>query len=161
MKNEKNTGGIMKKIFMLIVLSGFVIYAQPERQQRKGWEEYKKFEQLEKAKIIEILDLNEEEAVRFFAKRNEYRNEVKKLLEKRKELVRELEENIEKKKSDNNYYKKAIAEINSIDMKISEEKLKFYSSLEEILEANEIAKLIVFEYTFRRDMARKLMKRNR
>ncbi|MGK9367583.1 hypothetical protein ACSSWA_01630 [Melioribacter sp. Ez-97] len=151
----------MKKIFILIILSSIVIYAQPERQQRKGWEEYKKFEQLEKAKIIEILDLNEEEAVRFFAKRNEYRNEVRKLLEKRKELVRELEENLEKKNPDNNYYKKAISEINSIDMKIGEEKRKFYRSLEEILETNEIAKLIVFEYTFRRDMARKLMKRDR
>ncbi|MGK9477864.1 hypothetical protein [Melioribacter sp. OK-6-Me] len=151
----------MKKIIMLIILTSFALYAQDEWQQRKGWEEYKKFDQFEKAKIIEILDLNEEESVRFFAKRNEYRNEVRKLLEKRNDLVQDLETNLEKKNQDKNYYKKAVAEINSIDVKINEEKQKFYRSLEEILDAEEIARLIVFEYTFRRDMARKLMKRGR
>lgn len=119
-----------------------------------------KIEQLEKVKLIEALDLTEEQSIRFFARRNEHRKEIEKLEIHSEEIIRDLEK-IVKDSNERNVteQKRLLNEFLDIRIQIENKRKQFILSLNDILSTEQISKLVLFEKKFREEIRKILMKR--
>jgi Spy/CpxP family protein refolding chaperone len=119
-----------------------------------------KIEQLEKVKLIEALNLTEDQSVRFFARRNEHRKEIEKLEDRSKELIDNLELLLNQSDDKNlNDQKKLLNELLDIRVQMEVKRKQFILSLNDILTKEQITRLVVFEKKFREEIRKILMKR--
>jgi hypothetical protein len=153
----------MKKVLTFLFIFFVVFYsaeAQPKNRGNKDLNPLQKIQQLEKAKLIEALNLNEETAVRFFARRNDHQKRVREIFEKYDAMINEIDKNFKKgiKESDSEI-KDQFNNLLALDENIASEKKNFYRSLDDIFTPAQIVKLIVFENKFRREIRETLMNR--
>jgi len=133
---------------LAIVLLTSISY--PQKMRERMMKNKNKIEQLEKVKLIEALELNEEIAIRFFVRRNDSRKEIENLEKKSDDLLFELENSfISDDKNNEVNQKQIILELFKTRESIEANRYKFISSLNDILTMEQIAKLIVFEKKFR------------
>ena len=151
----------MKKSFMIIfsiILLTPIIYSQQMKENKMKNRE--KLEQLEKIKLIESLDMDEDTSIRFFARRNESKREIQELEKKTDDIIFELEKsfNTEDKNQDEKQ-KQLISEMLKNRESIELKRNQFINSLGDILSTEQIAKLIVFEKKFRDEIRNVLFDR--
>jgi len=151
----------MKKLFMIIfsiILLTPIIYSQQMKENKMKNRE--KLEQLEKIKLIESLDMDEDTSIRFFARRNESKREIQELEKKTEDIIFELEKsfNTEDKNQDEKQ-KQLISEMLKNRESIELKRNQFINSLGDILSTEQIAKLIVFEKKFRDEIRNVLFDR--
>jgi Spy/CpxP family protein refolding chaperone len=149
----------MQKIILLLLLSIIIIplNAQGKKEHRRM---DSKIEQLEKVKLIEALNLTEDQSVRFFARRNEHRKEIKKLEDRSEELIDNLELLLNQSDDKNlNDQKKLLNELLDIRVQMEVKRKQFILSLNDILTTEQISRLVVFEKKFREEIRKILMKR--
>jgi transposase-like protein len=139
-----------------------IVYGQRSDKPMHGPKPIEKIEQWEKAKLIELLNLNEENSVRFFARRNEHQNKMKDIIDQRdqfmKDLTRELQEGT---KQNDNTYRDKLNNLISFDSRLMKERESFLRSLNDLLTPQQILKLSVYEIKFRKEIREKLMERGR
>jgi len=149
----------MKQIIITIILT-LVFTTSLFAQRGEGRGEWGrmggKIEQLEKIKIIEELNLDEETTLRFFSRRNEHRERQRGLIETRNQLFKTLSENFDAEEDIN--YEDKMAEIIEIEKNMLTERENFYNSLSDILTDKELVQLIVFEFNFRHEVRQQFMK---
>lgn len=150
----------MKKvlfILILMILFSFSYYAQSGGHQPPDKKTLAKIEQLEKAKIIEILNIDEEVSIRLFARRNEHKAKMKKYYEERDQVMKNIENAIKKNDGKDSFYREEIDKLISIEHKLGKERVSFLKSLTDILDSGQIAKYSYFEYKLRRELTASLM----
>jgi hypothetical protein len=138
----------------MALLPGIIL---PQEFERKHPPHFEKIEELRKLKLIESLDMDEETTLRFFARQNEHRVKMKQLQSLSDELLNKMESELkadEKTKS----LKTLINEYLLNEEKINEERKAFIKSLDDILEIEQVSKLIVFEKRFNEEMRNILFK---
>lgn len=145
-------------VISLLLLFSFPVLSQEHRERRMM---DNKIEQLEKVKLIESLNLNEEQSVRFFARRNEHRKEIEKLEIRADEIIRDLEKLTTEESNDRNIaeQKRLLNEFLDIRVQIENKRKQFILSLSDILSPEQVSKLIVFEKRFKDEIRKILMKR--
>jgi len=151
----------MKKLFMIlfsIILITSIVY--PQQMKEGKMKNREKLEQLEKIKLIESLDMDEDTSIRFFARRNESKREIQELEKKTEDIIFELEKsfNTEDKNQDEKQ-KQLISEMLKNRESIELKRNQFINSLGDILSTEQIAKLIVFEKKFRDEIRNVLFDR--
>ncbi len=153
----------MKKYFLLlfVILLSSVLIGQVKEENKKRQRPFEKIEQLEKAKLIEVLDLNEETAIKFFTRRKEHQKQMRDLMETRENLIKELENNVKEKGTKDNYYSEQVNKILDIERQMWMTKQAFFKSLSDFFSPQKIAMLTVLEHKFRREIAQSLMGRKR
>ena len=117
-----------------------------------------KYRQLEKLKLLETLQLDEETAIRFFSRRNKFFNEQKEILEKRKELIEKAENMLSKNDAD---YNSIITGMKKIEKELLNKRIAFLDSVTDILTQKQIVKMIIFDFKFKQEIRNILMKRNK
>ncbi len=141
----------------LLLLFSFPVLAQEHRERRMM---DSKIEQLEKVKLIESLNLSEEQSVRFFARRNEHRKEIEKLEMRADEIIRDLEKLTDEPNDRNiDEQKRLLNEFLDIRVQIENKRKQFILSLNDILSPEQVSKLVVFEKRFKDEIRKILMKR--
>lgn len=142
-------------ILFLILLIIPASYSQNKMKMHK--DRMNKLEQLERLKLIDVLDLDEETTLRFFVRQKElrkrmeeFKKEGEKLLTKMKYLI----ENDNKKDK----LKNTIEHYLALGEKIGNKKTGFVKSLSDIFTEEQIAKLLIFEMKFREDIRGMLFK---
>lgn len=157
----------MKKLVYILFVF-FIAYNFINAQEGKGIFEkrmfhdkkaLKKLELLEKSKLIELLDLDEETSIKFFARRNEHLKKMRDIFDEREKLIKDLKNSIENNKGSDSYYKEQLSKLLSFDDKMNNERENYYNSLSAILTPKQIAKLAVFEFMFRRELTHTIIKR--
>ena len=151
------------KLYLTLILAFFIITAEIFSQGYRGRHSQRdRYEEFEKMKIIEILDLEEETAVRFFARRNTHMNDQRALIEKRDSLLRSFYSKIKESETEiaPEEYDRNLDKMFEIETELFEKRRDFYSSLDDILTKEQVAKLVVFEYRVMRE-ARNIMQRKR
>ena len=141
---------LLLTICLVVIISFFGI---PQKMHDKQNKQRGKLEQLERIKLIDALELDEETAVRFFARRNQSKKEVDELEKRSDEIMIQLEstlvtedsKQIEKQKS-------LVAELLKTRQQIEAEKQKFITSLSDILTTEQVVKLVIFEKRFREEI---------
>lgn len=144
------------RIHYVIVLLFFPLLflaAQPKMEKRA----LKRIDQLEKVKLLEILDMNEETSVKFFVRRKEFKQRQRQM----QDAVDSLHENLHRQleaggKTD---YKTLINEIIQKEDELMKSRMEYIRSQEDILNDEQIAKLIIFEREFRKELQDLLFKR--
>lgn len=117
-----------------------------------------KIQQLEKIKIIEELNMDEETTLKFFSRRTEHRKNQKSLIEKKNELLEDINKSLNSE--DNIKYKEKAEEIFGIEQEMLSKREKFFNSLVDILSEKQMVQLIVFEFNFRNEMRHQFIKQN-
>ncbi|RPI64869.1 MAG: hypothetical protein EHM44_02410 [Ignavibacteriales bacterium] len=130
--------------------------------KEKGMKNREKLDQLEKIKLIEALDLDEETSIRFFARRNDSKKEIQELEMKAEDIISELEKsfNSENKNQSENQ-KQLISEMLKTRESIELKRNQFISSIYDILTVEQIGRLIVFEKKFRDEIRQVLFDKKR
>jgi len=147
----KNTGLCVLACMLLLPP---VLFAQPGRAgdaQGGGDRPFDRIESLRKVRLVEILELKEDQSVRFLARLNEHDNARRALMKDRGEALDRLERLI-RNKADDAEYQKAFAEVASIDDSLMMERKTFFAGLSDILTPTQRAKMLIFERRFEREL---------
>ena len=117
-----------------------------------------RIEQLEKIKLIEVLQMDEETTLRFFARRTEMKSKMEKLNSKAATVLDELQKMLnDGNKIDKDVLQSKIDEWKTLHTQMERTQSEFMDSLNDILTLEQIAKVIVFEKRFRDELRRVLM----
>ena len=151
-----------KVIITALVMVFLTSISYPQKMREKRMQNRDKLERLEKIKLIEALDLNEEIAIRFFARRNDSRKEIENLEKKSDNLILELENSFKSdEKNQEAKQKQMIFELINTRESIVVRSNQFINSLSDILTTEQISKLIVFEKKFRDEIRNVLLDKRR
>ena len=130
--------------------------------QREKWRDEEmrgKLEQLEKIKLIESLEMDEETTLRFFSRKLEHQKEQDEIQNKIRENIENLEVIFKSGRvATVDELKKSINDINNLHSELDKNRKEFINSLPEILSYEQIAKLLVFERKFRDEIRRLIVK---
>jgi hypothetical protein len=152
----------MKTTYIMLII--LFIFSSSTYSQREKWRDKEmrgKFEQLEKIKLIEILEMNEETTLRFFARKSEHQKQQDMIQNKIKEKIDNLEVIFKSGRvATVDELKLNINEINALHSELEKNRTDFINSLSDILSYDQIAKLLIFERKFR-DEIRRLIIRDR
>lgn len=122
----------------------------------------KKIEELEKIKLIESLQMNEETTLRFFSRWDQFKNNQHKLVKSSNEILDKLDREVSTNKEKNNpEINKMIDLYFGIEKQLQKNKRDFIYSLKDILDQNQIAKLLVFEKKFKDEIRNVLFRQRR
>ncbi|MDP4175215.1 MAG: hypothetical protein Q8933_14670 [Bacteroidota bacterium] len=153
----------MKKYFLIMIIlfsSVSLVSAQHMGMGKKFEKDRQKIEELERVKLIEVLNMNEDVSVKFFSRRKDYNDKLKDLNQQRDDKLNQIQKFLDENKSDKNdpMYKKQIDEVISIEKAIMHAKRDFVYSLKDILSYQQVAKYMVFERNFRRELRDLILK---
>lgn len=149
------------KTTIIILITSFV-FSGLLYSQRDKWRDDEmrgKFEQLEKIKLIEALEMNEETTLRFFARKTEHQKQQEEIQQKIDKKIDDLEIIYKSGRvATVDELKLNINEINTLRGELEKNRTDFINSLSDILSYDQIAKLIIFERNFRDQIRQLIMK---
>jgi Spy/CpxP family protein refolding chaperone len=141
----------------ILALAGLVMWSVVAMAQPPGpgWGQerpsFERIQQLMKIRMVETLDLKEEQSVRFIARFNEYEKRRRELMKLKSDALDRLEKLV-KDGADDRELEKALPEVFSIDAQIMEQRTKFQNGFSDILTVTQRAKLVLFERKFEREL---------
>ena len=150
----------MKLIISIILVATNLIMFGQDYHKKGERQFFNKYEQLEKIKLLEILNLDEETAIKFFARMNEHKNTQMNLLEAKKKYLDKIEQLLDTNKPGNEF-REIVEEINGIEIKLIKQKVDFFESIRDLLSDEQVAKLILFDYKFKKDIRDLLIEKGR
>ncbi len=153
----------MKKHLLTFAMIVMALQLQAQPEPPMGGPGRERIERFRKMRLIELLDLKEEQSVRFIARFNEFENNRRDLNKQRDEILDKIERLV-RNNADEKEIEKVFPEVEAIGRKIGEERLKFFNSLGDLLSVQQRAKLLLFERRFEtelRDAVRQRMKERR
>ncbi|MBI5020170.1 MAG: hypothetical protein HZB59_01915 [Ignavibacteriales bacterium] len=145
----------MKKYAIILIVGIALLSSTESNAQRHRKSEPRdggRPEQLEKyrkMRLIEFLNLNEEESVRFFAKHKIHEDKIREFMERRNKTIDDLADLIQKKEG-NTEIAKGTEKVRTIDREIFEERQRFQEEVRQLITPIQFAKFIMFERDFGR-----------
>jgi hypothetical protein len=145
-------------LFVLILIGNLFAQRWEMRENQR-----KRIEELKKVKLIEALDLSEDESTKFFALYNEHQKKVRAIQKERDDVLDQLEKLT---KSEAKFQSKKFEELQKrlfeLEQELFRNRQEFIISLNNVLSPYKIAKFLVFEREFMRELNRLIMRgRNR
>lgn len=147
----------MKYILMLFITMLLLIPQTDARGQRRrpfldqNRPKPERLEKFRKMRLIEVLQLNEEDAVRYFAKQSGHETTQRDLLKQRNEIVDAVGELV-REKGDTKQLQLQTDKILEIDGKIFSERRRYQDEMKQFLTPVQFARFLVFERNFGRQI---------
>ena len=157
----------MKKIFTFtgLLLLFLVFNVSQMKAQDSGARPFlrrgamRKIEELEKIKLLDVLNMDEATSVKFFTRKNQSRDKIFNYEDKINDILNNIDAEVKKgKDKDVNKIQKLNDDFVSISIEIEKERMNFLRSLNDILSPEQIGKYIVFEKRFREEIRDLLIK---
>ena len=139
-----------RNVFIFILCISFIIM----QDNKSG----KNMKIMMKWKLTEYLDLGEEQAEKFFPKMNTHEKEMKKINDEIKKLRDEMERYIDSGTANKMVNRTNIEKIQKFEQKKLDLKSSYLLSLENVLDAKQVSKLMVFDKKFKRSLKDQLKK---
>jgi hypothetical protein len=146
-------------LFLPLLLMTRVAHAQPFGPE--GERPFERIERFKKMRLIEMLDMKEEQSVRFFARLNEHDNAKRDLMKAKMDLLDKIDRLV-RNHADAKEFESMFPDVAAANVKIFDEDQKFFNGLTDILTAEQRGKLLLFERHFEqelRDAMREVQKR--
>ena len=140
----------MNKIIFLTVLCFSFGLSQEDRG--------KNMRVMLKWKLTEQLDLDESQAEKFFPKMNSHEKELKSINKEILALKNKIEEQIASNSSTKRENKRMMEQIQELEKEKIDKKYSYVSSLDGVLTANQISKLLVFDKKFKKSLKDQIRK---
>ncbi len=149
---------------MKIVISFIVLLFALSQTSAQSWgmreDQRKKLEEFKKIKLIEALDLSEDEAVRFFALYNEHQKRVRNIQKERNKVIDQIERLT---KDESKFQQKKFEELeerlNTFEQELFRNRVEFHTNIKNVLSPFKVARFYVFEREFMRELNKLLMMR--
>jgi Spy/CpxP family protein refolding chaperone len=141
---------IKRAVLCLFLICATAALAQPPGPPQEG-RSFERIQQWKKIRLIELLQMNEDQSVRFFARMNEHDTERREMMKKKSEMLDRVERLV-RNRAEPAEFEKAIPDILAAEDQIRAEQRKFYLSLTDILTPERRAKLLLFERQFEREL---------
>jgi hypothetical protein len=110
-----------------------------------------RIERWKKLRLIELLNMSEDQSVRFFARMNEHETARRNLMKGKGEALDRLERLV-RNRAEESEFEKVIPEVLAAEDQIRAEQRKFFTGLTDILSVEQRAKLLLFERQFEREL---------
>jgi hypothetical protein len=136
--------------FALLLLVGQSVQGQPPMPPDDG-KPFERIEHFKKIRLIEMLDMKEEQSVRFFARLNEH-DKAKRDLTKEKMDVLDKIERLVRNHAEGKEFQMLFPDVIASNEKILLEDQKFFDSLSDILSPEQRGKYLLFERQFEREI---------
>lgn len=143
----------MKYIMVFIIAAALLIPAtQSFAQRRRPFPDQirpkpERLEKFRKMRLIEVLKLNEDDAVRYFAKQSAHEDTQRDLMKQRNEILDVMEENIRGNGGTKELQVQS-DKVLEIDRKIFTERQRYQDEMRKFLTPEQFAKFLVFERNF-------------
>jgi len=112
---------------------------------------------MKKWKLIEYLDLNEEQSEKFFVMVNAHQKEMKTIHKKNKKFREDIHEMLEEDKLNDNKVDGLIDDFFNNESEIQELRRKHHKGTREVLTDEQTLKYMIFDHTFKKKMKDKLL----
>ena len=134
---------------LALVLFACIASAQP--MPPMGGPGHERLERFRKMRLVEVLKLNEEESVRFFAKQSAHEDKVHELMKSRNDALDAIDSKV-KDKADSKEIQKLSAQVLNIDEQVFSERKRYQDELKNFLTPEQFGKFLVFERNFEHRM---------
>lgn len=134
---------------ILLLLTAATSLGQPMREP--GDRPYERVEQWKKIRMIEMLDLTEEQSIRFFARLNEHEGQKKELMKRKGEALDRVDRLVRIEASDEEFAE-VFGEIHNVNTSLVQLENDFFVNLQDILTTEQRGKLLLFERHFERQL---------
>ncbi|NOY05780.1 MAG: hypothetical protein GXO82_03975 [Chlorobi bacterium] len=108
----------------------------------------KRIEEIRRFKLIDYLDLEEEQAVRFVTREKDFSKEEKRREEKRNKVIMQLKKAVEEGVSEDEL-RSLIDQYVALGREMAEARLAYFRSLGDLLTVEQQAKYLLFERKFK------------
>ena len=143
----------MKKI-ICISLFTVIAFSQPPGGPP---ENHEKARMMKKWKLIEYLDLNEEQSEKFFVMVNAFQKEMKTIHKKKKKLREDIHEMLEEDKLNDNKVDGLIEDFFNNESEILELRHTHHKEIGSVLTAEQTIKYVIFDHKFKKKMKDQLL----
>jgi hypothetical protein len=152
----------MKKIILLIIIVTSVsVTLTAQRKHDRKHQLPDKILQLEKIKLIETLEMDEETTLKFFSRRSEFEREMDKIYKAIDEKLDKMEQIVNSDDVKDEELKAAIEDLNLMHHNLDKNKANFINSLNDILSYEQIAKMVLFDRKFKEELRKAIFKDKR
>ena len=152
----------MKKlILLLIIIVSVSVTLTAQRKHDRKHQVPDKILQLEKIKLIETLEMDEETTLKFFSRRSKFERDLEEIHKAINEKLDKMEQIVNSDNVQDEELKSSIEELNLMHQKLDRIKADFVNSLDDILSYEQIAKMILFERRFKEELRKALFKDKR
>lgn len=143
----------MKYTLLFLALTSIFLSRQLKAQpfQPDDRKPFERIEHFKKVRLIEILDMKEEQSVRFFARLNEHDNTRREILKEKMDVLDRIER-LARNHADPKEFEKLFPDVSMSNAKLLQEDEKFFGSLSDILSAEQRGKYLLFERRFEREL---------
>lgn len=140
----------------LPLLVAQVALGQPFPRQGSGpqgmpGERMRRIEQFKKVRLMEVLQLDEQESIRFFARYGRFEDEVRKLERERNTIIDDLDSLVKQDEKPESY-QKDFDDLIVLGQKVADARARFYKGAQQVLTPQQVAKVVVFERDFGREL---------
>ena len=108
-------------------------------------------EQYKKMRLIELLNLDDETAIKFFARYNENQKQLRAIRQKQVQALGQIQK-LRKSNSADAEYSKVVDDLRDLEKQSNEEKAKYIDEVKQILTAKQLAEYLVFEFRFQQNL---------
>ena len=155
---------VRKFVYVLAgLVSLFVTVTAQDAQPPVQGKAAERVEQFKKIRIMEVLGLDEQASIKFFARYNKNLEVMKDLRQKQVQALARIQ-NLRKGKASDNDYANVVSELRSLEDQVSQTKSKYIDDLKDVLTNKQLAEYLVFELRFQqnlRDLVRDVQQKNR
>jgi hypothetical protein len=144
-------------LLFLLLIAAPLLRAQEDVEDPGARERIAEFRRM---KMIEKLDLNEDQAIRLAVREKDFRQQMQALEQKRDDQFEALRKLVREKAGDD-ALRAGMEAIRSINMEFVQKRNDYVLSLGDILSVNQMAHLVVFDNTFQKELKRMILDRSR
>ena len=144
---------ILKKLsfaFTGVAILFFTVAAQDAQPPAQG-KAAERVEQYKKIRMMEVLGLDEQNSIKFFARYNKNLKVMKDLRQKQVQVLAGIQ-NLRRSKASDNEYTKIVSELRSLEDQVNQTKSKYIDDLKDVLTNKQLAEYLVFELRFQQNL---------
>ena len=108
-------------------------------------------EQFKKLRLMEVLELDEEASIRFFARYNKHEAAVREIRQKQLGFIQQIQ-SLRRSQAPDADYQRVLGELRALEQRLSETKLRYMDELTDVLTQKQVAEYIVFEIRFQQNL---------
>ncbi len=139
-------------VLLGLMLSGSLASAQPMRMGRgDSPQAVERVERWRKMRLIEVLELTEEQSARFLPRMNQHEQRMRDLRKEKDDVLDKIDRLV-RNRAENSEIESTFPEFFAVDTRMADERHTFFDNTSDILTIEQRAKFLLFERHFEREL---------
>ncbi len=145
----------MKKLAILLLMTGFVLAQMPDKPDRD------RLEMMKMWKLTDEINLTEEQAEKFFPKYRALMSDMEDVSKQQREVMKQIGELSKEEEVDDKKLNSLVKQANDFEKKKIDMKYEFFKETGKILTPEQQARYVVFERKFKKELKKGIREHGR